>query len=142
MERRSYYNLHLVSRLTKNQGHHIFFLGVLILSFCVFVSVAVSAVGAEYDASEVDSPPKLVRQMPVTYPSTAKRNKVEGRVVARVLIGTKGKAEKMEILESEPEGVFDENVLKSLKYWQFRPGILEGDLVATWVKIPLSFNLD
>jgi protein TonB len=142
MEKRPFYKPHLVNGCKKNRKHRILFMGGLILLLCTFASVAVTAYGAEYDASEVDSPPKLVRQMPVTYPSDAKRNNVEGRVVVRVLIGIKGKAEKMEIVESEPEGVFDENVMKSLKYWQFRPGIKEGDLVATWVKVPFTFSPD
>jgi protein TonB len=80
--------------------------------------------------------------MPVTYPSLAKKNGVEGRVIVRVLINTKGKTEKMEVVESEPEEVFDEAALKSLIYWQFRPGIKDGQLVPTWVLIPLSFKLD
>jgi protein TonB len=112
--------------------------GLLLLSM-VLVS---SAAAQEYEASEVDTKPKIVRQMNITYPTLAKRNGQEGRVVVRVLIGTKGKAEKLEVVESEPEGVFDEAALKSLKYWQFRPGILGGELVATWVKIPLTFKLD
>lgn len=112
-------------------------------SLLVFsVMLASAATAQEYEATDVDTKPKVIRQMPVTYPSLAKRNGVEGRVVIRVLIGTKGKADKMEVVESEPEGIFDENAMKSLKYWQFRPGIKNGELVSTWVSIPLSFKLD
>lgn len=121
------------------RAFRIFSMGGLLLLSMVLVS---SATAQEYEASEVDTKPKIVRQMPITYPTLAKRSGQEGRVMIRVLIGTKGKAEKMEVVESEPEGVFDEAALKSLKYWQFRPGILGGDLVATWVKIPLTFKLD
>jgi len=115
--------------------------GLVALLF-VFCMAAAAPAATEYDASDVDTKPKVIRQMKVTYPAQAKQNNVEGRVVVRVLIDTKGKAEKMEVVESEPEGVFDENALKSLIYWQFRPGILNGKLVATWVKIPLTFTLD
>lgn len=112
---------------------------LLLFSWMLF-SIAGTANAAEYEASDVDSPPKLVRQMPVNYPPDAKRNKVEGRVVVRCLITSDGKADKMEVVESEPTGVFDENAVKSLKYWQFRPGVLKGEMVDTWVKIPLSFK--
>ena len=115
--------------------------GLLLLSL-MLVSLSMAADATEYEASAVDSPPKIVRRMPVTYPSEAKRNKVEGRVVVRCLIGSDGKADKMEIAESEPAGVFDDAALKTLKYWQFRPGILKGALVATWVKIPFNFSLN
>jgi protein TonB len=101
-----------------------------------------AAMAQEYEASDVDTKPKVIRQMPVSYPKLAKQNGIEGRVVVRVLIGKNGKAEKLEVVESKPEGVFDENAMKSLKYWQFRPGILNGELVSTWASIPISFKLD
>jgi protein TonB len=112
--------------------------GFLVLS----VILASAATAQEYEAKDVDTKPKIIRQMPITYPTLAKRNGIEGRVVIRVLIGIKGKAEKMEVFQSEPEGIFDENAMKSLKYWQFRPGILNGELVQTWVAIPLTFQLN
>jgi TonB family protein len=121
------------------RGYRILSVGSLLLLSMIWVSIATAQ---EYEASDVDTPPKIVRQMPITYPTLAKRAGQEGRVVIRVLIGTKGKADKMEVVESEPEGIFDEAALKSLKYWQFRPGIKDGELVATWVKIPLTFKLD
>jgi protein TonB len=110
--------------------------------FVLSVILASAAMAQEYEAKDVDTKPKIIRQMPITYPTLAKRNGVEGRVVVRVLIGIKGKPEKMEIYKSEPEGIFDENAMKSLKYWQFRPGILNGELVPTWVAVPLTFQLD
>ncbi len=112
--------------------------GLLLLSI-MWGSVAVAQ---EYEVSEIDTPPKVIKSNPVTYPTLAKRSEIEGKVVVRVLIGVKGKADKMEVVESEPKGMFDEAALKSLKYWKFRPGLLGGELVATWVKIPLSFKLD
>jgi protein TonB len=114
----------------------------LLLLAMVLVSFSTALAQVEYEASEVDSKPKIIQQTRITYPSMAKKNNVEGRVVVNVLIGTNGKASKMEIVESEPEGVFDENAMKSLKNWKFRPGIKGGELVPTWVKIPLSFKLD
>ena len=119
-----------------------FWVDGLLLLVSMLVTFSTAQAQVEYDASEVDSKPKIIRQMPITYPSDAKKAHVEGRVVVNVLIGTNGKASKMEIVESEPEGVFDENALKSVKNWQFRPGIKGGELVPTWVKLPLSFKLD
>lgn len=116
-------------------------LGLLLLSM-ILVSFSSAQAQTAYDASEVDTKPKVIKQRPITYPSGAKKNHVEGRVVVKVLIGVKGKATDMEIVESEPEGLFDANAMKSLKNWQFRPGILGGELVPTWVKVPLTFKLD
>jgi TonB family protein len=123
-----------------NQKFHALFPVMLLLLSWMFFAVVIAADAAEYEATAVDSPPKLVRQQPINYPPQAKRDKVEGRVVVRCLITAGGKADKMEVVESEPAGVFDESALKSVKYWQFRPGVLKGEMVDTWIKIPLSFK--
>ncbi len=110
---------------------------LLILLFCI---AFVASAATEYSVSDVDTPPKIVRQMPVTYPPQAKKDGITGRVIVRCLVTAGGKAEKLEIVESEPQGVFDDSALSSLKYWQFRPGIKNGDLVSTWVKVPFKFE--
>jgi TonB family protein len=140
MGKKTFSNLQRVNALKGNQKLHILLPTMLFLLLWVIFSVACVVSAAEYDASDVDKPPKLVRQMPPKYPPEAKRHKTEGRVVVRCLITAKGKADRMEIVESEPAGVFDESALKAIKYWQFRPGVLKGEMVDTWVKIPLSFE--
>ncbi len=112
----------------------------MILVCLLFCTAAISTAATEYEASDVDSPPKIVRQMPIKYPAQAKKDGVTGTVVVRCLIGTDGKAGKFEVVESEPAGIFDDSALSTLKYWQFRPGIKSGALVATWVKIPFKFE--
>jgi protein TonB len=113
--------------------------GTALLVFVFCIAFAASA-ATEYSASDVDSPPKIVRQMPVKYPAQAKKNGITGKVIVRCLVGVDGKAEKLEIVESEPAGIFDDSALSTLKYWQFRPGIKGGELVATWVKVPFKFE--
>jgi protein TonB len=76
----------------------------------------------------------------VKYPSQAKKNGITGKVIIRCLIGVDGKAAKLEVVESEPAGIFDDSALSTIKYWQFRPGIKSGELVATWVKVPFKFE--
>jgi protein TonB len=117
-----------------------FSLVTLIVTLFVFCMASMSFATPEYDASEVDSPPKLVRQMPVKYPKEAKKDGITGKVIVRCLIGVDGKAGKLEVVQSEPAGVFDESALSTLKHWQFRPGIKSGELVATWVKVPFKFE--
>ena len=114
-----------------------FGMALLLFAFCAMTTASAAT---EYDASDVDSPPKVVRQMPVNYPAQAKHDGITGKVTVRCLIGVDGKADKLEIVESEPAGVFDNSALSTLKYWQFRPGIKEGKLVATWVKVPFKFE--
>jgi protein TonB len=113
--------------------------GMALLLF-VFCIAATASAATEYSASDVDSPPKIIRQMPVQYPAQAKKNGITGKVIVRCLVGVDGKADKLEIVESDPEGIFEDSALSTLKYWQFRPGIKGGELVATWVKVPFKFE--
>lgn len=128
---------------TFSKNHHnrgkLSFIG-MVLMLLIFCMATTSSAAPEYDAADVDSPPKIVRQMPVKYPAQAKREGITGKVVIRCLIGVNGKAGKLEVVESEPAGVFDDSALSTLKYWQFRPGIKSGELVATWVKVPFKFE--
>lgn len=110
------------------------------IALLIFGLASIGAAAPTYSASEVDSPPRIIRQMPVKYPPMAKREGITGKVVVRCLIGTNGRAEQMQVVESTPKGIFDQSALRTLKYWQFRPGILKGRLVATWVQIPFSFK--
>lgn len=112
----------------------------MVMLVLIFSMVAISSAVTEYDAADVDSPPKIVRKIPVKYPAQAKKEGITGKVIVRCLIGVDGKAGKFEVVESEPAGIFDDSALSTLKYWQFRPGIKSGELVATWVRVPFNFK--
>jgi periplasmic protein TonB len=128
------------SSLKNKFSNHRFALAAVLLLGLIIAVTATAMAATEYDASDVDKPPKLVRQMPIKFPADAKRKGITGQVVVRCLIGTDGKAGKMEIVESEPAGIFDESAISTLKYWQFRPGVKSGEMVATWVKVPFKFE--
>ena len=49
---------------------------------------------------------------------------------------------KSEIIESEPQGVFDRSVLDSLSTWKFVPGLQKGEQVAMWLTQKVRFQLD
>jgi len=121
----------------KNQRLTLVAVSILVLIFTVATTAMAES---EYDASDVDKLPKIVRSTPIKYPSQAKKDGITGMVMIRCLIGTDGKVSKMEVVESKPAGVFDESALSTIKYWQFRPGIRKGEMVATWVKVPIKFE--
>ena len=96
----------------------------------------------EYELEEVETPPKAIRKVGAKYPNRAKRLHLKGKVIVRCLIGVDGVARKHKILESTPEGVFDKNALKALKKWRFKPGILGGQAVQVWIRVPFVFAPD
>lgn len=101
-----------------------------------------TAAAAGFSLGEVDTPPRLVRYIPPLYPTMAKRRRIEGKVLLRALITTEGKAEQISVVSAEPEGIFEEVAQKALSRWTFRPGILEGKEVPTWIEIPVAFTLN
>jgi TonB family protein len=137
-----HFQKHRSGKLPDGNRKHLFFFTAALLLSILLASVSTSRAEIEYRASEVDSKPRLIRQMPVTYPYDAREKRIEGEVIVKVLIDTKGKVSKVETVTSEPEGIFDENAIKSVKNWQFRPGILGGELVSTWIMFPLTFTLE
>jgi protein TonB len=95
-----------------------------------------------FELSEVDTPPRILRKFNPVYPFGAKRQGLTGKVIIRCLIGTDGKAGKLKVLVSKPEGIFDEAALAAVERWLFKPGILGGEAVPTWVRIPITFELN
>ncbi len=96
----------------------------------------------EFELSEVDTPPRVIRKAPAVFPFGAKRKGLRGKVVIRCLISIQGQPGKFRIVRSEPAGVFDEAALDAVEKWRFKPGILAGEAVPTWVRIPFQFDLE
>ena len=89
----------------------------------------------------VDASPKAVYQSPATYPARARAKGVEGYVVFSLLIGITGEIEQVKILESQPEGVFDDAASQSMQAWKFEPALYQGQPVKTWAKQRIRFDL-
>lgn len=97
--------------------------------------------GIGFSLDEVDDIPQAIRSIPPEYPYVAKRNRVEGKVVVRMLVTSKGLPENLSIHSATPEGVFDKAALRAAKRWRFQPGKYKGQAVDTWVLLPFVFEL-
>lgn len=89
----------------------------------------------------VDEPPRASFQAPMTYPPRARAKGTEGYVVFSLLIGVTGEIEQMKIVESYPEGVFDEAATQGLNQWRFEPALYQGQAVRAWAKQRIRFDL-
>lgn len=90
----------------------------------------------------VDDPPKPVQQVAMEYPSSAKRQGVEGYVTLSLLISDRGDVERVRVLESNPPGVFDQAATQALRQWQFQPARYQGEAVRVWARQRIRFDLD
>lgn len=77
-----------------------------------------------------------------TYPKNAKRMGVEGVVKVSLEVNEAGEVQNIEILESNPEGVFDASVRKALLRWKFRPKTVDGRAVPQTGVLTLTFKLE
>ena len=89
----------------------------------------------------VDEPPRASYQAPVTYPPRARAKGTEGYVVFSLLIGITGEIEQVRIVESYPEGVFDEAATQGINQWRFEPAMYQGQAVRSWARQRIRFDL-
>lgn len=94
-----------------------------------------------YEQGEVDQLPLAIFKLKPPYPFRARRLNISGSVRVRFLVDNEGRVSNITILKSNPRGMFDRSVLKTLPSWKFTPGAVKGNKVATWVVTTIEFNL-
>lgn len=77
------------------------------------------------------SPPLFVSGADMVYPPGAKAEGIEGYVVVRYDVTAQGMVVNAEVVEAEPEGVFEEAALASIVHWRFRAATVGGKPVET-----------
>lgn len=89
----------------------------------------------------VDQAPRATFQAPMAYPPRARAQGLEGYVVLSLLIGLTGEIEQVEVVESYPEGAFDEAALAGVREWRFDPALYQGQAVRAWARQRIRFDL-
>lgn len=89
----------------------------------------------------VDETARATFQAPMQYPPRAKARGIKGYVVFSLLIGVTGDIEQIKIIESYPEGVFDEAAMQGINQWKFLPAYYQGKAVRAWARQRIRFDL-
>ena len=76
------------------------------------------------------------------YPAISKRMGEQGKVVLRVLIGTDGLPQKVEINQSSGYDRLDRQAQEAVMRWRFVPGKRGGVPEAMWYAQPINFVLE
>lgn len=87
-----------------------------------------------------DVPPRLLKQVPPSYPAAAFRQNIQGVVIIEFLLDAEGKVRQPRVLTSVPG--LDEAAVESLQRWQFAPAQKAGKTVAVTLKAPIAFCID
>lgn len=84
----------------------------------------------------------LVRPPPV-YPRYAQSRGLEGYVIIEFIVTESGKVISPQIIEANPEGVFDNAALRAVKNYKYKPKMVDGSSVdVTGVRQKFTFKLD
>ncbi|GAB5528017.1 MAG: hypothetical protein Roseis2KO_58890 [Roseivirga sp.] len=84
---------------------------------------------------------KSYLQESISYPSAARKARVEGDVVVSFVVGKSGQIGDIRFVEKLGNGC-DEAVLQAImESEQWKPGMKDGKLINTRVKVPISFRM-
>lgn len=97
--------------------------------------------GNAYGLNEIDTPPQVITRVDTQYPLLAKSENIEGSVVLSFIVTKEGIVRDPEVIESNPEGVFDEASLAAIEQYIFKPATKDGEPVDCIIDAPMTFNL-
>lgn len=95
-----------------------------------------------FAAGDLDAPLTVISRLPPVYPPHAKFRGVKGWVRVRFVVREDGRVTDIAIQESEPPGVFDASVARSVAGWRFKPGTVAGTPVKAWAETTIRFELE
>lgn len=98
------------------------------------------------DVSELTTRPRLVSQpaeeeMRALYPSTARRDGLEGDVSLRILVSTSGEVMKVKVVKGAGNG-FEEAASAIVKRFRFQAAEVGGQPVEVWIPWTYKFRLE
>lgn len=77
----------------------------------------------------------------VKYPRDAAARGEHGTVILRVLVGTDGLPQQIEIEHSSGSSRLDSAARDAVRHWTFRPGTRDGVAQSAWARVPIAFDL-
>jgi TonB family protein len=96
--------------------------------------------GSTVPATNVDSRPIPLNNPQPRYTEEARKNKIQGTVKVRVLIGPDGTVKRVTVLRGLPDGL-DEQAIQAAYQMRFKPAMKAGQPVAYLQAVDIEFNL-
>lgn len=79
-----------------------------------------------FSSSEVDRKAEALEVAPLIYPEEAYLRRLHGKLTLRLYINETGAIDSIDILASDPPGMFDQAALDAVLATRFRPALLLG----------------
>lgn len=93
-------------------------------------------------AVEMDSGFIPLSQQPPQYPYKAAQRGIEGWVRVAFDVTETGSVENVDVIESDPPGVFDKAARRAVSRWRFKPRIVNGKAVSGKASQVVEFTLN
>lgn len=77
-----------------------------------------------------------------TYPPLSRKLGEKGNILLNVFVSIDGRAEKIEVNKSSGFSRLDSAALNTVRNWRFISAKRGGQLIASWVQVPVSFVLE
>ena len=111
------------------------------LSTDLSVGDLVSSSGLLDGVSVADAEVAPLVRPPAVYPARAKMRNIEGSVTARLTIRPDGTVSDVEIIQAEPQGVFEREAMRAMYRYRFSPKMVNGEAVTQTATQTLEFSL-
>lgn len=91
-----------------------------------------------------DSNPTVLSQIPPTYPHRALRRNIQGSVTVEFTVSEQGLVvpDSIKVITSNPKGMFEKAVIRSIKRWRFKSRMVNGQAVPFRARQQLDFKLE
>ncbi len=91
--------------------------------------------------AEAFSPPRAVSRVEPAYPQLARQRRIEGWVELEFLVGADGTPREIEVVESNPNAIFDSAATRALQRWRFEPARRGATVEAARSRTRITFRL-
>jgi periplasmic protein TonB len=89
--------------------------------------------------SEVDTPPVLITSPELNYPAIARESAIEGTVLVRIYIGTRGAVTNAEVVDGISE--LNAEAMNFVRGLHYNPALINGNPVEVFANFPVKFTL-
>lgn len=84
-------------------------------------------------------PPEVIGKVEPRYTEMAERAKIAGTLILEVIVDQEGCVRRPRVLKGLPMGL-DKAAMDAVRHWTFKPAILEGEPVAVYYTLTVSFH--
>lgn len=85
--------------------------------------------------------PSYFRNPAPAYPAAARDNGYEGMVLLRAEVMPNGRCGQLTVIQSSGYAILDQAAAQAIQRWRFKPASRAGAAIASWVEIPVRFDL-